>query len=153
MKDSLQINMKMPTIVAIFIFISREKFMLSWAEYEIFFYNHGTRMSFLIPLWYLIFFFKLISSHLLEAPHSTTFLRQVLPFTAMFHITTSCFLLHFLFSSHPRLTAPTGWTNFKLLRLSGKHICTKTLNSHFYLHFLYKHLGKKILILLFNSIK
>ena len=30
MKFSLQINMKMPTIVGIFIFISREKFMLSY---------------------------------------------------------------------------------------------------------------------------
>ena len=31
---SLLINMKMPTIVGIFIFISRENFMLSWVEHE-----------------------------------------------------------------------------------------------------------------------
>ena len=30
----LPINMKMPTIVGIFIFISREKFMLTWAKHE-----------------------------------------------------------------------------------------------------------------------
>ena len=34
MKFSLLINMKMPTIVGIFIFISRENFMLSWVEHE-----------------------------------------------------------------------------------------------------------------------
>ena len=34
MKFSLLINMKMPTIVGIFIFISRENFMLSRVEYE-----------------------------------------------------------------------------------------------------------------------
>ena len=34
MKISLLINMKMPTIVGIFIFISREIFMLSWVEHE-----------------------------------------------------------------------------------------------------------------------
>ena len=34
MKISLLINMKMPTIVGIFIFISRENFMLSWFEHE-----------------------------------------------------------------------------------------------------------------------
>ena len=34
MKISLLINMKMPTIVGIFIFISREIFMLSWIEHE-----------------------------------------------------------------------------------------------------------------------
>ena len=34
MKISLLINLKMPTIVGIFIFISRENFMLSWAEHE-----------------------------------------------------------------------------------------------------------------------
>ena len=34
MKISLLINMKMPTIVSIFIFISRENFMLSWSEHE-----------------------------------------------------------------------------------------------------------------------
>ena len=34
MKNSLLINMKMPTIVGIFIFISRENFMLSWVEHE-----------------------------------------------------------------------------------------------------------------------
>ena len=32
---------KIPTIVGIFIFISREKFMLSWAEHEKKFYNLG----------------------------------------------------------------------------------------------------------------
>ena len=34
MKISLLINMKMPTIVGIFIFTSRENFMLSWVEHE-----------------------------------------------------------------------------------------------------------------------
>ena len=34
MKISLLINMKMPTIVGIFIFISKENFMLSWVELE-----------------------------------------------------------------------------------------------------------------------
>ena len=34
MKISLLINMKMQTIVGIFIFISREKFMLSWVEHH-----------------------------------------------------------------------------------------------------------------------
>ena len=34
MKISLLINMKMPTTVGIFIFISRENFMLSSAEHE-----------------------------------------------------------------------------------------------------------------------
>ena len=31
---SLIINMKMPTIVGIFIFISKKNFMLSWVEHE-----------------------------------------------------------------------------------------------------------------------
>ena len=34
MKISLLINMKMPTIVGIFIFINRENFMLSSVEHE-----------------------------------------------------------------------------------------------------------------------
>ena len=34
MKISLLINMKMPTVVGIFIFISRENFMLSGVEHE-----------------------------------------------------------------------------------------------------------------------
>ena len=34
MKISLVINMKMPTIVGIFIFISRENYMLSCVEHE-----------------------------------------------------------------------------------------------------------------------
>ena len=34
MEIYLLINMKMPTIVGIFIFISRENFMLSWVEHE-----------------------------------------------------------------------------------------------------------------------
>ena len=34
MKISMVINMQMPTIVGIFIFISRENLMLSWAELE-----------------------------------------------------------------------------------------------------------------------
>ena len=33
--------MKMPTIAGIFIFISRENFMLSWDEHEKKFYNLG----------------------------------------------------------------------------------------------------------------
>ena len=33
--------MKMPTIIGIFIFISRENFMLSWGEHEKKFYNLG----------------------------------------------------------------------------------------------------------------
>ena len=41
MKFSLLINMKMPTIVGIFIFISRENFMLSWVEYEKSFITSG----------------------------------------------------------------------------------------------------------------
>ena len=41
MKISLLINMKMPTIVGIFISTSREKFMLSWVEHEKSFYNLG----------------------------------------------------------------------------------------------------------------
>ena len=35
--------MKMPTIAGIFIFISRENFMLSWVEHEKKFYNLGAR--------------------------------------------------------------------------------------------------------------
>ena len=36
--------MKMPTIVGIFTFISRENFMLSWVEHEKKFYNLGARL-------------------------------------------------------------------------------------------------------------
>ena len=43
MNISLLINMKMPTIVGIFIFISRENVMLSWVEHEKKFYNLGAR--------------------------------------------------------------------------------------------------------------
>ena len=35
------INVKMPTIVGILTFISTINLMLSWVEYEIFFYNLG----------------------------------------------------------------------------------------------------------------
>ena len=41
MKFSLLINMKMPTIVGIFISISREKFMLSWVKHEKIFITSG----------------------------------------------------------------------------------------------------------------
>ena len=41
MKISLLINMKMPTIVGIFIFISRENFTLSWVEHEKSFITSG----------------------------------------------------------------------------------------------------------------
>ena len=47
MKISLLINMKMCVIVGIFIFISRENFMLSGVEHEKKKnYNHGTRLLF-----------------------------------------------------------------------------------------------------------
>ena len=42
MKISLLINMKMPTIVGIFIFISREHFVLSWVEHERSFITSGS---------------------------------------------------------------------------------------------------------------
>ena len=42
MKFSLLINMKMPTIVGIFIFISRDNFMLSYVEHEKSFITSGT---------------------------------------------------------------------------------------------------------------
>ena len=42
MKISLPINMKMPTIVGIFIFISREMFVLSWPEHEKRFITSGS---------------------------------------------------------------------------------------------------------------
>ena len=45
MKISLLINMKMPTIVGIFIFISRENFMLSWVEHEKCFITSGPDAS------------------------------------------------------------------------------------------------------------
>ena len=38
---SLLIHMKMPAIIGIFIFISRENFMLTWVEHEKKFYNLG----------------------------------------------------------------------------------------------------------------
>ena len=41
MKISLLINMKMPTFVGIFIFISKENFMLSWVEHEKSFITSG----------------------------------------------------------------------------------------------------------------
>ena len=41
MKISLLINMKMPTIVGIFIFISNENFLLSWVEHEKCFMTFG----------------------------------------------------------------------------------------------------------------
>ena len=41
MKVSLVINVKMPAIVGIFIFVSRAIFMLSWVEYNKKFYNLG----------------------------------------------------------------------------------------------------------------
>ena len=44
MKISLLINMKMPTIVGIFISISRESFMLSCVEHEKKLYNPGVRL-------------------------------------------------------------------------------------------------------------
>ena len=44
MKISLLINMKMPTVVGIFMFISRENFMYSWLEHEKKFYNLGARI-------------------------------------------------------------------------------------------------------------
>ena len=42
-ESSLLINTKMPTIVGIFIFISRENFMLSQVEHEKKFYNLKAR--------------------------------------------------------------------------------------------------------------
>ena len=47
MKISLLINMKMPTIVGIFIFISRENFLLSLVEHEKKFYNLWARSDFM----------------------------------------------------------------------------------------------------------
>ena len=41
MKISLLINMKMPTIVAIFISVSRDNFMLSWVMHEKSFITSG----------------------------------------------------------------------------------------------------------------
>ena len=38
--------MKMPTIVGIFIFSSRENFMLSWVKHEIFFITLGPKDTF-----------------------------------------------------------------------------------------------------------
>ena len=57
MKFSLLINMKMPTKVGIFIFISKENFMLSRVEYEKKFYNLGASYlivkphRFVVDLW------------------------------------------------------------------------------------------------------
>ena len=53
MKFSLLINMKMPTIVGIFIFISRENFMLSCAEHEKRFITSGPDA---IPLHLFVLF-------------------------------------------------------------------------------------------------
>ena len=50
MKISLLINMKMPTIVGIFIFISRENFMISWFEHEKSFIISGPDQGLLCPL-------------------------------------------------------------------------------------------------------
>ena len=41
--NSLLINMKMPTTVGIFIFMSKENFMFNCVEHEKKFYNHGVR--------------------------------------------------------------------------------------------------------------
>ena len=48
MKLSLLINMKMPTIVGIFIFKSRESYMLSSIEHEKKFYKLGARLHFIL---------------------------------------------------------------------------------------------------------
>ena len=45
MKISLVINMKMPTVVGIFMFISRENFMLSLFEHEKSFITSGPGLS------------------------------------------------------------------------------------------------------------
>ena len=50
MKISPLINMKMPTIVGIFIFISRENFMLSWVEHEKSFITSRPDLSFPIEV-------------------------------------------------------------------------------------------------------
>ena len=47
MEFSMLINMKMPTIVGIFVFISRENFMLSWVEHEKSFITSESEIS-----WY-----------------------------------------------------------------------------------------------------
>ena len=44
-ENSLLINMKMPTIVRIFIFISRENFMCSWVEHEKSFISSGPDLA------------------------------------------------------------------------------------------------------------
>ena len=49
-KKNYAINMKMPTIVGIFIFISRENYMLSWVEKEKKFYNLWAKEHSLIKL-------------------------------------------------------------------------------------------------------
>ena len=50
-KISLLINMKMPTIVGIFIFFSRENFMLSWDEHDKCFITSGPGV-FISPMIY-----------------------------------------------------------------------------------------------------
>ena len=55
MKISLLINMKMPTIVGIFIFISREMSLLSLVEHEKSFMSSGH------GLWYLLTYFTYVS--------------------------------------------------------------------------------------------
>ena len=47
MKISLLIKMKMPTIVGIFIFISREKFIVSRDELEEKLYNPGAQLTYI----------------------------------------------------------------------------------------------------------
>ena len=44
-------NMKMPNIAGIFIFISRENFMLSWAEQEKMFHNLGANNKMMNNKW------------------------------------------------------------------------------------------------------
>ena len=74
MKFSLLTNMKMPTIVGIFIFISRENFMLSSDEHEKSFLTSGPRPS----LKYLKVPYTSIREHLFTRdpflPHTIHFL-------------------------------------------------------------------------------
>ena len=49
MKISMLINMKKPTVVGIFIFISRENFILSWVEHEKSFITSGPDLSVYAP--------------------------------------------------------------------------------------------------------
>ena len=52
MKISLLINMKMPTIVGIFVFISRENFMLSLVEHEKSFITLGPGQT--VSIWFCL---------------------------------------------------------------------------------------------------